>query len=390
MSRYENNIINYILLTLICMNFLQSGSIVLVVFCLYNFFFVEKYVNGLMGVLFLMSISMLPIILTGEDAFLNEAIKTVNYVLPFFVGFNGYLKAFDKTVYIKRVLFSMFLGYSLQTAFTYLYNLSIGTENRVLISIWTDERASATLIGLLSAFVIGYSFSIILFGEKKVNKLVCTISIVFVVLINIRTATRTPFLMMLLVAVFFLALMMFEKSSKNKIRYLSFFVFLGLLLFIVLSLNLFGFRDYILSSNLFERFNKEGLETGRIEITKGHFKYMFDYPWGGGNISQLVGMGAHNIWQQCYDMYGIITCFFLLVVTVSIISQLIKLIRLSNKKTVEYSLIGVYFTMLVQMCLEPILTGYPIIFWGLIFIHGITIQYYKDRVDQEVFISSKG
>ena len=101
MGKYENNIINYILLTLVCMNFLQKGSVVLVVFCLYNFFLVEKYINRLTMVLFLMAVSMLPvIILSGSETF-NGLVKTVNYVFPFFVGYNGYNKADNKTLYIN-------------------------------------------------------------------------------------------------------------------------------------------------------------------------------------------------------------------------------------------------------------------------------------------------
>ena len=383
MGKYENNIINYILLTLVCMNFLQKGSVVLVVFCLYNFFLVEKYINRLTMVLFLMAVSMLPvIILSGSETF-NGLVKTVNYVFPFFVGYNGYNKADNITLYIKRTLFSMFLGYSLQTIFMYIYNLSLGTTGRNLISIWTNEKIAVTLVGLLSAFVVGYSFSIIIFDKFRIHKIIAIVSMVFVVLINMQTATRTPFIMMLLTAGMFLTVLIFEKSSMNKVKYLGIFVFIGFCIVLAIAFNVFGFKDYILSSNVFERFNEEGMETGRIDIMKFYFDNMFKYPWGGSNVENLYGLGAHNIWQQCYDDYGCIAGFLLLCVTVSIISQFIKLIKIPNKKVIDYTLIGVYFCVIVQMGLEPILAGYPIIFWGLLLIHGITVRYYNERIGLE-------
>ncbi len=379
-GKYENNLINYVLLALACMNFMQSGSIILVLYCVYNFFLVEKYVNRTTALLFVMALSMVPIAVSSGEGALNEAVKTVNYVLPFFIGYNGYNKADNKLLYMRRTLLAMFVGYAGQIAAMYIYNLSFNTDKRLLVSIWTNTRVSVTLIGLLSAYVIGYAFSVIIFDSLKIHKVISVIGMIFVVLINLKTATRTPFVMMIVVAGCFLLVLLSERTSMKKIKYLAIFIFLGICLIVALAFNLFGFRDYILSSNLFERFNEEGMATGRFDISATYFKYMFDYPWGGSNVEKLSGSTAHNIWQQAYDSYGCITGILLLFVTFSLVSQFIKIIRIENKKNIDYTLIGIYFALIVQMGLEPILTGYPIIFWGLLLIHGITIQYYNDRI----------
>lgn len=383
-GKYENNLINYVLLALACMNFMQSGSIVLVLYCAYNFFLVEKYVNKTTALLFVMALSMVPIAISSSEGALNELIKTINFVLPFFIGYNGYNKAEDKTLYIRRTLFAMFVGFAGQIAAMYIYNLSFNTDRRLLVSIWTHSRVSVTLIGLLSAYVIGYAFSVIIFDSVKMHKVISVIGMIFVVLINLKTATRTPFVMMIVVAGCFLLVLLSERTSMKKIKYLSIFIFAGLCIIMALMFNLFGFRDYVLSSNLFERFSEEGMNTGRFEIAATYFKYVFDYPWGGDKVQEIVGIGAHNIWQQAYDHYGCITGILLFFVTINILVQFIKIIRIDNKKNIDYTLIGIYFALIVQMGLEPVLTGYPIIFWGLLLIHGITVQYYNDRVNEGI------
>lgn len=381
MTKYENNVINYILLTLTCLNFMGRGSLIFLIFCLYNFFLVDKYLERRWIILIFMSISMLISIVAYSEEVRNESIKVLNYALPFIIGYGGYEKATDKIVYIKRTLFFLFLGYSLQIALIYLYNLSLGTTGRVLISIWTHERATVTLIGLLSSFVIGYSLAVLIFVDSKIHKLISLAGLVFVILINMQTATRTPFMMILLVSSFLLLVLLFSSGQNKKSKYFLLFLVIVLLLYLAFNFNWFGLRDMVLSSPIFDRFETSGIETSRIEIMKVYFNNMLKYPLGGSNVYQSYGRLPHNIWQQCYDDYGFIAAFLMICITVSFISQLFKLIRFKDKQPMDYILISVYLSSTVQLALEPALTGYPILLWTLIFIHGITCRYYGDKIN---------
>lgn len=377
-KKYEDKIINYILLALTCMNFMKSGSIVFLLFCIYNFLGVKTSLPKQSVTLFLLAFSMIPVILFGETGDkLNEIVKTLNYFLPFIVGYNGYLHATDKDVYVKRIFFSVFTGFSLYIILMYFYNMSLGIQGRVLYNIWGKEAVAVTLIGLMSAFIIAYAVSIIMHLKNVAIKIVSFISLIFVVLINMQTATRTPFALMILMIGFMFFCSFNQQNRERRIRYLFTAIFVLFMAVIIYSLNLFGVRDAILNSPLIERFSEKGLETSRVDIAKFYFQNMFKYPWGGGNVHKLYGMAAHNIWQQCYDTYGVFSTFFMLLITISMIRRFIKLLFMKDKRDMDYVFIAVYLGVLIQMGLEPVMTGYPILFWVMLFIHGIEYSKYS-------------
>ncbi|MBR7133389.1 MAG: hypothetical protein IKD04_07630 [Clostridia bacterium] len=377
-KKYEDKIINYILLALTCMNFMKSGSIVFLLFCIYNFLGVKTSLPKQSVTLFLLAFSMIPVIIFGDtEDKLNGIVKTLNYFLPFIVGYNGYLHATDKEVYVRRTLFSIFTGFSIYIILMYFYNMSLGTKGRVLYNIWDEQYVAVTLIGLMSAFIIAYSVSVIMYFKSIAIKIVCFISMLFVVLINMQTATRTPFALLVAMIVFMFFCSFNQQNYERRARYVFTAMFIFLIALSVYFLNLFGVRDAILNSPLMERFLEKGMETSRVDITKFYFQNMLKYPWGGGNVHELYGTGAHNIWQQCYDTYGVFAAFFMLIITISMIKYFIKLLLMKDKQDMDYVFIAVYLGVLIQIGLEPVMTGYPILFWVMLFIHGMAYLRYS-------------
>lgn len=366
---------------LACLNFMGSGSLIFLIFCLYNVFLVNISLNRKSILLILMSITMLISVLLYSSDTMNECVKTINYALPFIIGRAGYDKATDKSVYIKRTLLVMFLGYGFQIALMYIYNLALGSIGRSLISIWTRESIAVTLVGLLSSFLVGYSLPVIIFVKSKIHKLISLIALLLVIVINSQTATRTPFVMILLIAISLFLILLFNGDKGKDIRYILVFLAIVMLLFFCYSFNWFGIRDYFINSLIYKRFETTGLETSRTEIMRIYFNNMLKYPFGGGNVYKLYGHLPHNIWQQCYDNSGFVTALLMICITVSFIGQLLKLVKLKNKQPIEYILISIYISLIAQMALEPILNGYPMLFWNLIFIHGITSRYYEDKIN---------
>lgn len=379
MKNYEDNIFNYILIALTCLNIFLKGSIVLVVFCLYNFFFVKQKINGTALLLFFLAFSVTARILLDQNDIFNELVKASNYVLPYMIGFNGYTKANNKSLYIKRTLVSVFIGYNLHVLLMFVYNLIKGSSGRTMISIWTNEPVAVTLIGLLSSFIVGYALSIIIFDSGKWTKIVCVGTLILVIAVNMQTATRTPFILMLVTGAVLFIITQTEDGFKNQIKYLMIFSFIIFLIVIVFALNIFNVRDIFLSSDIIDRFSEEGMETGRWTANRFYISKMLDYPFGGGEIQRLAGgRYAHNIWLQCYDEYGAIPFVFMVIITVSFIKIFIKIARMNDKTITEYILLSIYFTTLLQLALEPVMTGYPILFWIQLLIHGMATQHYKD------------
>ena len=379
-KKYEDVIINYIMLALVSLNIFSRGSIVLVLFCVLNLFYIKSVKFTFEGMLFIfMSFAIIASVsMFGNAGWGTELIKAFNYSLPYIVGYCGYLKAENKEKYMRRTLFAIFAGYFLQILITYIQNMQTGIENRIIINIWTGEEVAATLVGLLSAYVIAYSVSNLLYSPGAFSKISSAVGLVSVILINMQTATRTPFiLIIMLVAV--LLLLGFAANENKNYGHLLTFAFLAILLFFLFELDLFGVKTAVINSPLMQRFEQEGMETTRGEIAKKYFEQMFIYPWGGMKAFEIVGNNAHNLWQQVYDLYGVFSALFLVIVTIFILVKFLQLIFIKHKTSLEYTLISIYLIILTQMLLEPVATGYPILFWTFLLVHGMTTGYYKDR-----------
>lgn len=385
-KRYEDIILNYVLLALVSMNFLGRGSIVLLLFGIYNVLYIKNAKFTVEGtILLFMSFGMIIAMLifpgvhliTGHSL-INEVCKVLNFVLPFIVGYCGYAMSTDKEKYINRTLFAICLGYVAHIGLMYINNLRLGIEGRTLVSVWTGEEIAVTLIGLLSAYVIAYTVSSIIYNPKLLVKLFSVVGIIMVILINMQTATRTPFLLMIMLLALLLVMGFAANENKNY-THLLVFVFIAVLLFLLFEMNLFGVKTAVLESPIVDRFQDEGMESSRTEIAKEYFNIMFDHPWGGGFGLETTNHNAHNFWQQFYDFYGIIPFMLALVVTASMFIKMIQLFAIKYKKSFEYTLISIYLITFIQMLLEPVVTGYPILFWTLLLVHGMASAHYKEN-----------
>ncbi len=379
-KKYEDIIINYIMLALVTMNIFSRGSIVLVLFCVFNMFYIKDVKFSFEGVLlifmsFAMIISILMFPQGGEG---GKIIKAFNYSLPYIVGYCGYFKAENKEKYIKRTLFSLYIGYFIHILLTYISNMQVGIEDRQVINIWTGEEVAATLVGLLSAYVIAYAVSSLIYTPGIFIKMMGVAGVIATILVNMQTATRTPFLLMAILIVL-LFIMGFAANENRNYSHLLIFAFIGIFLFLLFQINLFGVKTAVMESPLMERFSRAGMETTRGEIAMKYVDQMFVYPWGGKHALEVVGNEAHNLWQQIYDFYGIFAAMILVIVTIFILVKLVQLFMIKYKKPIEYTLVSVYLIVFTQLLLEPVAAGYPILFWTLLLIHGITTGYYKDR-----------
>ena len=375
------NLFECALIVLACMNFAESGSIVYLVFGLFVFLRMGKYKTNY-DLLFCFVLSVSVFVSAAAYYSLNEAIKGFIYFLVYVFGNSGYAKAKDKEQFLTRTILSIFLGFLVFVLLTYVYNLDKTLEyegQRIIYSVWTQGRVAATLVGLLSCVLIGFSCWALLFSKKRKFQLLAIVGIVFVVLLNVRTATRTPFVMALLVYGVMLCVALFSSAIKRKWAMLSSVVMILVVAGILYSIDVWGVREYIESSPLFARFASESLETSRWEILIVHLKMAPSYLWGGGNIERITGKGAHFYLQQFYDRFGLIAAIPLLLLSVSFLRNIWRLVCLRKKNRLDMLLLCMYLSMLVQCCLEPVFTGYPVLFWSLLLIHGMANAYLKDR-----------
>jgi hypothetical protein len=380
-QRIENSFLLYLLLALACLNFLGRGSIWGLMFALFAVLIIPPKLqpdsNFLFSVLLTFTIASSSLLYFGVE----EVIKALNYVLFYVVGYCGFIKAINKEKFVKRIFFAVFFGFSLLLILTYSYNLTIELEEgyRILYNVWTGDPIVVTLTGLLSSVIAGYSFYAIFIQKKLWLKAVVITAVVYVFLLNSQTATRTPFLLLAIVYAFSFLIRWLDLHAMKKIPHLLLFAAVIALLVIAYQSDWFGMKTAVLSSPIFERVEAEGFETPRGEIAKYYFENMMKYPWGGNEIYKSYGRLAHNFIQEAHDKYGIFATVALLGLTFNILKNFAKFLFLKGKRKIDYLFISMLLAIMIQICLEPVFDGYPVIVMCLLMIHGMASAYLSDR-----------
>lgn len=372
-QKLENNVLIYLMLFFATLNIFEFGAtiwllatiVIMIIHLLkYQRIILANTIQDLVFYsIFTIGASLASILFLG----LNDLIKSV---IPLFSLVSSALlvrMVDNRRVFLRRLLFVIFLAYLTQVILLYFHNINISRESqRVLYSLWGNKRISVTLVAVLCSYIIGYSISMVFYCKKLLFKFMFLIPLVFVVLINLMTATRTPFLIMIIVLLGTTLLYMKKAATIIKIRVIAgglFFAFLGLLCYFS---NAFGIKTLIMNSPLFSRALESGLETSRGTIFLNHLNGMSISIFGGGQIQKVYGY-AHNIVQESYDLYGILALISILYCLVDFIRTLRVLSKTNNYYL--FIVLPIYLAVVLQFLSEPIFEGYPLIFWNLIFIN---------------------
>lgn len=369
----EKSIVYYLLITLTCMNFFEQGALICLIlglFCIIKYPEIEMSFNMLAITLFVFCIILTTLLF---DKPFNEILKSFNYLLLYIAGKNGFCNAKDKVKFIKNTMFFIFLGFLSQLFLHYLYNRGKTVEEgqRLLYSFWTKQYVSVTLIGLLSAVIIGYSYYGILICKNKPIKILCILSLILTAVVNLSTATRTPFF---LTAIIFSLMSLIYFTKAKSVKKIRIFVTVSLLVAIAFTFynaDVFGIKTYVMATPFFARIEESGVETSRVLIFQKYFEYMPKYPFGGNHIAEIVGKEAHNYLQQSYDRYGICAFIAIIFMTVHFIKNIVLLLHRKTDTDCVILIASVFISMFIQCCLEPIFDGYPIEFWFLLMIDGM-------------------
>jgi hypothetical protein len=386
----ENNRIFYILIVLACMNFYEEGALITLILGLYFLWKSHfKFETDISLVSMLVVTGCIIITSVIYNRAYVECLKAFNFVLLYIVGRRGYTLAEDKEVFIKRTLFAVFFGFFIQLILQYGYNFGKTYERaRTMYSIWTQQAIAVTLIGLLSAAIIGYSFYGIFLCKKKLVKVLSISAMVLTVIVNLASATRTPIYLMF-VSFIVMAIIYFSDSSttnsRGKIRMLGVLLVLVIGLFVAFEMNVFNLKTYVEASALLGRVSYAGIRTGRTTLFTQYNRLMPEYLWGGGHMRAIIGRSAHNYLQESYDLYGVFSFLALIVFTFHMIGNFVKLLKIKGKRDYHFLLVSMGIALFVQCCLEPVMTGYPVALWVLIMIDGMTTSFLRSG---QVFLES--
>lgn len=365
--------IYYLLLMLGCMNFMEQGALLFLMLGCYGIIrypILEKSLNIIViGIL----VATICIVSFAWGSAFSEMVKAWNYILWYLIGRNGFTYAKNKEKFVKGTLLYVFLGFFIQLSLIYVYNFNrdVILGQRLMYSIWTGEYIAVTLIGLLSAVLIGYSFYGVIVCKNKWIKAISIFSIILTIAVNFSSATRTPIFLMVIIWTIMSCFYFAKIDRAQKIKIIFGTSLIGIVTFIIYSLDAFGLKRYIQSSALYTRLYNEGMETSRWDIMWDYWELMPHHLMGGSNIKSEVGIEAHNYLQQAYDMYGVVAFIMMILITIHFMRNVIILVGRIKDLECIILVLGVFTALFIQCCCEPVLTGYPICFWLLMLIDGI-------------------
>lgn len=376
-KKNASDILEQLLIFFACFNLFGKGSIVFFIFGIITLFTYKKIILT-PDFVYCVAMAFSILFATVLHYSVEEAIKAFIYPTLYLYGYNSFLRHQNRSIY--RSILSIWGGFSFLVILTCIYNLSLGEYGpRVVYNIWGGSQQSATMVGLFASVVIG--FSIWCFLCARSNRVLCffsLFSLTSALILNVRSATRTPFVLLALVGLLsFGALAISSKIHRKRIIIIA--IFTTLFCVLILLFNPFGIITQLANTPIVQRFSDEALSTSRLSLFIDFFKMAPKHIWGGEYIRAALGNYQHFFLFQFYDLYGLLGTIPFLFLSVSILRNIFVLFFMKNKTSLEMLILIMSLSIFLQCCLEPVITGYPILLWSLLIIHGQTSAFLKKQ-----------
>ena len=312
------------------------------------------------------------------------------YVLPYLVGpATGYLCGYEMMkwnknnldLHIKKIIYIIIFGRFTHGALNYV--VSHGYENvlRNGNDFWTKSVLAATGQGALMTMMISLLFYAIFILKKNniIEKYIIIFCIGVSILNNLKSASRTALIVMVLVFIccVFYTLFSSTMSMKKKFIFLIMFVILGMVLTVGYNHNVMNVKSNWETTALYERINtptdfEEGDEN-RKEMYLDAIRVGTTHPFGDGTLNT-----AHNFWLDILKQTGWIPFLSCLLFTIYTLRDVFFIVN--RKKTCEqirYLVLSVNLAILINFAVEPIMKGMPYYFVSFCIIAGAMCCYRK-------------
>lgn len=226
---------------------------------------------------------------------------------------------------------------------------------------------AATGQAALACLMLGFSVSAVFLPPRKALFWIGIFCMLCILLYNLVLACRTIIIILLILLIVGICYKQRILSSINKkLSFWSKIIIVLAFITIIFLLDVGNIQKLLLNSNLGSRFNHSARflldNTARRNNKILYIENAFQHPFGGLHMQQRFGY-AHDLLLDAYDEYGIGGLVLLLAVLFSGIKSLLKLIR---KTTCEHELklaiLCIYIAILLEFCVEPVLTGMPWLF----------------------------
>ena len=377
-NKYINLCIN-ILLFLAGINFLHYGQLILPVICL--LLFVDRkmkfYVNSPLTFVVLCLFAVSFYYFSVKDFYC-----VMGFTLPmaYYIGCNIHEVNEEK---IRKVIYLLAISMGLHVVLNAIIEAILHGHHGFFFSsthydFWTREKISNTATAINIDILLGCVYYLIFHEKNKVLKIIDLVTFVLAMFYLMVIGRRTPVMMIFIVfVVSFVYETIYLKNTSARLRTAFIRIFVSVIIFVALivtiyTLNIFGAKDVLNGYRIIGKFSKGFINDQRFELYFGSFKLMPKYLWGGQHISKILGEQVHDFWIDIYDYAGIVTCAIMIVYSLIFLRDSVKILK-NDKigKDFRILLIGVLTCIVLQMFLEPVMTGASLFLLVSIIIHGL-------------------
>lgn len=386
---------NIIILLLLCMATMNViNRYFYFIFIAFAWFCIKKDRKIHVSIVAMFSLFMLALawLLFSTDSLLSplSMLKPFTYLLCYVMGFS--LLNDDPNFSRKLISYNLFyllitviaIGPFIHYLLNWYINASVSTAlDRNTVDIWTNQVFSATGQASLACIPLALTVAFIFSNNNKIIKVISVLSIILILGYNLVLSGRTLFVLLLIAIVGAFGHLLLTRK-KGKMKMLIIFLAVVVLLVFIYQANIFGIRNYVESSPIYERFFGENSQTdldedGRME-NKIHFlQNMSKYPFGGGHLHDQTGY-AHDIFLDTYDQGSV---FALIAIVIFILNSLKNLILCLKEETLPFMfrqiVFCLYLILYVEFMLEPILIGMPWMFASFCLIDGYVSRILSEK-----------
>ncbi|MBQ6560430.1 MAG: hypothetical protein IJL85_06330 [Erysipelotrichaceae bacterium] len=284
---------------------------------------------------------------------------------------------------VKKIIYLLALSMGLHIILSSIYEFIVHGSHGFFHSgthydIWTREKISNTVLALNIDLLAG-SLYYLFFHEKEkkiryLSFLVFAAAMFYLIVIG----RRTPFMLLGIASVLsFVYEVFILKSGSAKLRK-SFLLMAGILVLLVgglivfYSFDLLGCRDFLDDFYIIQKFSQHFFSDKRIELYLGALRLMPQYLWGHQQISTVLGEQVHDFWIDIYDYAGIVSYLLMMAYSVLFVRDVFRFFtRRDTQDDFRILMIGVLSCVVIQMFLEPVMTGASLFLLIGIIIHGL-------------------
>lgn len=242
-------------------------------------------------------------------------------------------------------------------------------SGRYWFDFWDGGIRPATYYMFFAMMTLGcFCWALYIWKKKKI------LSSFFLIFIVIELAffgwveTRTPFLIIAIVAGVGFAMLLWLNRNENYVKKtLIFGVCLLCIVMAAMSIIWYGNLFNIQNSFLGDILAHDGGIFGniRFKAQRNVLMQLFDYPMGGKQMNIAGLKYAHNVWLDIAYTAGIIPFLFVAAYTILTFIECVKLIK-SNEVSNEmkYLIIGIFVALHLDYSVEPVLDA-NLVFWAM-------------------------